>query len=105
MPGRSPAVRWTLRPTPKPLCRQERIWAARSASLRLASSSRRKTLFSQIRRNGSSVRLAGMGWNRPSGVNAPSVTRAGRCHGHEVRFNPDTALLPAEGQTVRSRVR
>ena len=42
MPGRSPAGRRTLRSTLKPLCRQERIWATRSASMRLASSSRRK---------------------------------------------------------------
>ena len=76
MPGRSPAGRRTLWSTLKPLCRQERNLGD---EVRLdavgVEQQAAKTLFSQMRRNGSSVRLTGMGWNRPSGVNAPSVIR------------------------------
>ena len=43
------------------------------------SRSRRKTLFFQMRRNGSQPGVIGSGRNRPSGVKAPSVTRPWRC--------------------------
>ena len=75
MPERSPASSRMLRSTPKPVWRQDRIWETTSGAIRLASRSRRKTLFSQSLRNGWWPRFCGRGRKWPSGVKAPSVTR------------------------------